>query len=220
MDAAECIIFAGPSKLGLTNESRSALGLEWRPPAKRGDVDSLLEEGRRPATIAVVDGRFHSCLSLGHKELLRALSTGWVVWGLSSMGAIRAYEMREFGIRGFGHVFREFFQHEDFQDDEVALLHAREEPFHPFSEPLIHCREAIRYLVSRDLVSEADARDTIMELKSRWYGERTLELFEQLLVAKSPDRVAVLNKEISEFDRFRLKTLDLEQFVQERPWKA
>ncbi|WP_425300876.1 TfuA-like protein, partial [Nocardia wallacei] len=33
-------------------------------------------------------------------EIREALEAGWSVWGLSSMGAIRAAEMRLLGMRG------------------------------------------------------------------------------------------------------------------------
>ncbi len=70
------------------------------PPVKRGDVEKLISE-REPGAMAIVDGLFQQCLSVGHAEIRSAVAAGWQVWGLSSMGAIRAYEMRNMGVRGY-----------------------------------------------------------------------------------------------------------------------
>ena len=64
-----------------------------------------------------------------------AIEQGWTVFGLCSMGAIRAYELRNFGMKGVGKVYQRFFQMEDFQDDELALFH---EPVFPFTLPFVN----------------------------------------------------------------------------------
>ena len=70
------------------------------------------------------------------------------MWGLSSMGAIRAREMAHLGMRGYGSVYAPFATEGDFQDDEVALLHEPNAPYRPVSEPLVHLREAVAHLAS------------------------------------------------------------------------
>src|SRR4051795_13634825 len=94
----ELILFAGPSMPGSLRLPEGATVL---PPVRRGDVPALLRD-RRPGALAIADGLFHQSLAVGHVEIRDALDAGWQVWGLSSMGAIRACEMRYLGMRGCG----------------------------------------------------------------------------------------------------------------------
>src|SRR5207248_10056382 len=97
-DPANTIIFAGPTLLGVPEPQLSVLRrMQILPPVKRGSVEAIVGSSD-PGTMIIVDGQFHQCLSVGHVEIRVALKTGWEVWGLSSMGAIRAYEMRDLGM--------------------------------------------------------------------------------------------------------------------------
>jgi hypothetical protein len=134
------------------------------------------------------------------------------------MGAIRAREMAPLGMRGFGRVFERFAAEGDFQDDEVALLHEADAPFRPVSEPLVHLRAAVEHLVAEGIVSEPDGRAVVSELKSRWYGERTVRGTAEALARRAPEASARVRQELREFGRFALKTLDLERFLERHPW--
>jgi hypothetical protein len=172
------IMFAGPT-LAESRRARSlarARGVGIRPPIRRRDLPQLLAKTRKanPGVICIVDGVFHDTLAVGHAEIRETLARGWRVWGLSSMGAIRAREMQTLGMRGFGRVFDLFNDSADFQDDEVALLHEAARPFRPPSEALVHQRAALRHLVGSGLVGQFAALAVIDALKRRWYGERTM----------------------------------------------
>jgi hypothetical protein len=129
--------------------------------------------------------------------------------------------MRDFGMKGFGHVYERYVSEEDFQDDEVALLHGHLPPYPAVSEPLIHLRIAIEELKQHHYLNSSKANEIIDHLKKLWYGKRTLNLF-QSLVMKSVERKKRANvaNVLSEFDRFRIKTLDLKLFLQEQPWRG
>src|SRR2546426_6706244 len=139
-------MFAGPSFCG-SNEllSEASQSAEIRPPVQRHDVEKLVAE-HPPGVVILVDGYFQQCLSVGHAEIRAAVSAGWSVWGLSSLGAIRAYEMRDLGVKGYGRVYQRFYEDGDFRDDEVALIHEPDPPYRSFSEPLIHIRFFLRQL--------------------------------------------------------------------------
>jgi hypothetical protein len=175
---------------------------------------------KKPGTIVVVDGVFHDSLAVGHAEIRSALERGWRVWGLASMGAIRAREMAHLGMRGFGRVFEHFCREGDFQDDEVALLHEPAAPYRPVSEPLVHLRAAVHHLVACGLVGEADGRAVTADLKARWYGERTRGRAERALLERvgGPESAAGrrVREELADFARFRWKTIDLEMFLDAR----
>src|SRR5262245_21414176 len=116
-------IFVGPTlHRGLAAKLPFALDdFVILPPVKRGDMQRLLGS-TRPGIVAVVDGLFHrNNLAIGHAELRDAIAGGWQVWGLSSMGAIRAAELRTLGMRGCGRVYSRYVEDPTFRDDEVAL---------------------------------------------------------------------------------------------------
>lgn len=213
----KCWVFVGPTLNGSTKVADTA-GVKLLPPVKRGDIDRLVSS-RRPGALAIVDGQFHQCLSVGHAEIRSALAHGWQVWGLSSMGAIRACEMRHMGVRGYGEVFDWFCRDEDFRDDEVALTHFPTPPYLALSEPLIHIRLWLRELVRKRLLTLHQEKRLLQELMTMWFGERTLAIACEMVVKSIPREVNKIHETLKNFDRFRIKSHDLSNFLQEQPWK-
>ncbi|WP_086824535.1 TfuA-like protein [Allokutzneria sp. NRRL B-24872] len=181
--------------------------VEVRPPVRRGDVETLVST-EKPGTLLIVDGTFHSYPAVGHAELRAALQRGWHIWGLSSMGAIRAAEMESLGMRGYGAVYQRFASDPSFSDDEVALLHSAEPPYRPMSEPMVHIRCFLDSLVVEGKLSVSAAEEVATALKNRWYGYRTHRALSELLPVDD-----VLRAE------HRLKTTDLLRFTEEQPWR-
>jgi hypothetical protein len=169
--------------------------------------------------MAIVDGQFHQCLSVGHAEIRLALAKGWQVWGLSSMGAIRASEMKHMGMCGYGEVYKWFCRDDYLRDDEVALTHCPDPPYNPLSEPLIHIRVWLQELVKIRLLSARQEKSLVKELMSMWFGDRTLPRARAMVLSVIPHRTRELDQTLAEFDRFRLKSHDLSNFLREQPWK-
>ena len=214
-----CYVFAGPSLSGeLARRCLKPGGFILLPPVSRGDVARLIR-CRRPAVVVLADGAFHQSMSVGHAEIREAVERGWSVWGVSSIGAIRAYEMRYVGVRGSGRVFRLFFRFADFQDDELAMLHGPDPPYPSMSEPLVHVRFALAALIREGLLGNGAAVDVLAQLKALWYGDRTLALFRSLVAcaAKANPRTRAVAF-LDEFDRFRVKRQDLARLLTARPW--
>ena len=215
---SKCWMFVGPTLNGgalLAQENCVKL----LPPVKRGDVERLVTT-RQPGVMAIVDGQFHQCLSVGHAEIRFAIAEGWQVWGLSSMGAIRACEMRHMGMRGFGEVYEWFCRDDDFRDDEVALTHGPTSPYIALSEPLIHIRVWLQELVKKRLLTAAQEKRLLKELMSMWFGERTLSRVRGMVLSVIPDRAQEVDETLAGFDRYRLKSRDLSEFLREQPWKG
>jgi len=212
--AADLLVYAGPTRYGSSaRDTFPALPVRWRPPIRRGDLERLIEE-EPPGVLAIVDGVFQQSLSVGHAEIRMAIETGWTVWGLSSMGAIRAYEMRHLGVRGFGRVYDRFFRAEDFRDDEVALLHSPEPPFDSISEPLVHLRVALEDLVTQGVLRSDGARSIAESLEAMWFGDRTLICFRDMLLSSvAPEHVRSVQHYLSSFDKYRIKSHDLSDFL-------
>lgn len=203
------VIYAGPS---LNSNSTSLIkekSLDLRPPIKRHDIPELLSEGFE-GTIVIVDGVFHQNLALGHAELRNALEKGIQIFGLSSIGAIRAYEMRFLGMKGYGKVFNYFMNEDDFQDDEVALKYFPLPPYTEMSEPLVHFRVCIDYLIETKRITDEHGVEIISNLKSRYFGDRTMKLFLNLLSQYSNEFAEFVR---DDFDRFRIKKIDLVNFL-------
>lgn len=214
---SSCWMFVGPTLNGGASLAKES-GVKLLPPVKRGDVERLVST-RRPGVMAIVDGQFHQCLSVGHAEIRFAIAEGWQVWGLSSMGAIRACEMRHMGMRGFGEVYEWFCRDEDFRDDEVALTHAPASPYLALSEPLIHIRVWLQELVKLRLLTATHERRLLKELMSMWFGERTLSRARAMVLAMVPEHTKAIDATLADFDRFRLKSTDLSNFLRAQPWK-
>src|SRR5690554_3186262 len=119
----EIVVFVGPSIS--VSECNQYLDAIYLPPAQCDDILSAMR--LKPKIIVLIDGNFEFCAAVWHKELLYALSQNIVVYGASSMGAIRAAELSVFGMRGFGKIFEWYVSGEIERDDEVALMHGPEE---------------------------------------------------------------------------------------------
>jgi hypothetical protein len=170
--------------------------------------------------IAIADGLFHAAPAVGHREILNAMEAGWVVYGLCSIGALRAAEMVSFGVIPFGLVADRYVQHPATPDDYVALLHGPEPDFVPLSEPYVHLERFLEEAEHAGLIELEAAGRIREELTNDWYGYRTLARFTDLvLAAASTDQSrASLETMLHSFDRFRIKKHDLAAFIQGRPW--
>ncbi|GLX19472.1 MULTISPECIES: TfuA-like protein [Streptomyces] len=206
-------LFVGPSATGMTVPIPD--GIEVHPPARRESIRRLIAQHSAPGVILLADGTFHSYPAVGHRELREALESGWQVWGLCSMGAIRAAEMEPLGMRGYGTVFRKFADDPEFADDEVALVHGLEPPFLPVSEPMVHIRAYLEHLGATGALSAEQVELTLDDFKNRWYAERTLPALVRHLTDLGHETALA---EVRAFGPFRLKTHDLESFLVARPW--
>jgi hypothetical protein len=213
--AERAFIFVGPTLAA--SARKLPRGVAAKPPVARGNVARIAERAK-PGVMIIVDGVFHETLAVGHAEIRDAVRAGWRIWGLSSMGAIRAREMRDIGVRGYGRVFERFCEEDDFQDDEVALLHEPTAPYRALTEPLVHLRAAIDHLVVSRVIDAHAAADVVRALKSRWYGERTIRAAIALLAKHAP--ADAVTRELASFERFREKTRDLDRFLDEAPWRG
>lgn len=209
-------LFVGPTARGL-DQSLWDENIIVHPPIRRGDLTNLINTIPEAETVAIVDGVFFPHPAVGHSELIQALSLGWTIYGLSSMGAIRAYEMHNHGLIGYGEVFKKFFLHEDFRDDEMALLHAPDFPFIPISEPLVNIRYFLDQLVNSGDINVEVVSKIVSTLKQLWFGKRTLQILKKEL-----EKYDALNSDIENrlknFQQYRIKTIDLANFLIEAPW--
>lgn len=210
LDNRAVFMFAGPTlaRARRIATAPSLPSVTVLPPAARGDIEKLVRR-HAPATIVLVDGVLHEQLAVGHIELRDAIGAGWDLWGIASMGAIRAREMQHMGLKGYGEVFSQFnVEGRDVRDDEVVLLHGPGPEYVELSEPLVHLRAALDSFTRRGLLSTADADAIACELSSAYFGDRTLAWFAQLVRS----RALTPFDPLADIDDHRTKCHDLIRF--------
>jgi len=164
------IVFLGPSLSRAVAESE--LDAEFRPPAAQGDVYRAARH--HPPAIGIIDGYFDRVPAVWHKEILWALSKGIHVLGAASMGALRAAELAEFGMRGVGKVFQAFAVGKLADDDEVAIAHASaEHGYRAASDALVNIRATLEAARQRDILTREEEQALIGVAKTMFYPDRS-----------------------------------------------
>ena len=149
-------------------------GIEWRPPVRQGDLYLAALSG--PAIIGVVDGYFEVVPTVWHKEILWAMARGIHVYGAASIGALRAAELSDFGMKGSGHIYRQFRTGQLMDDDEVAVLHGPAEiGYVPVTDAMVNVRATIDRAIELGIVEPAFAARLVSTGKSLFYKDRTYE---------------------------------------------
>ena len=165
------VIFAGPS---LPPPTSPIAGIEWRPPVRQGDL--YLAALSRPAIIGVADGYFEIMPTVWHKEILWAMAQGIHVYGAASIGALRAAELTDFGMKGIGHIYRQFHTGRLTDDDEVAVLHGPAEiGYVQVTDAMVNVRATIDRALQLGVVEPAFAARLVSIAKSLFYKDRTYE---------------------------------------------
>ena len=164
------VAYAGPS---VPREDRMLFaGVEWRPPAEAGDLLRL--DAGPGTTLCLIDGYFDHRPAVRHKEILLLLAEGVRILGASSIGALRAAEMQDFGLVGIGAIFRAFAAGRIDGDDEVALIHAGpDRDWRPFSLPLVDVRASLLRARRGRAVSRDEGRALLAAARSIHYVDRT-----------------------------------------------
>ncbi len=162
-------VMAGPSLP--QSERPSGGGYEWLPPARAGDVAALLDDP--PEILCLIDGLFDACPAPWHKELMLLMAAGTIVFGASSMGALRAAELDRHGMIGVGTIYRAYRDGRLTGDDEVALIHATGQlDWAPLSIPLVEVRATLIAACRRRIIEPARARDLLAAATAMHFSDR------------------------------------------------
>jgi hypothetical protein len=156
------------------DEALGIVGRGWtiNSPIQRCGITTLIES-YPPGLAVIVDGLYHSVDSVSISEIRDALRRGWLVVGVSSLGALRAVEARTLGMFGFGRVYRwlSLFRVED--DDEVAQA-VHPDTFKPLSDAMVDIRAFLSAACRQGLMRADDAAKIRTAMKSLFFPERTL----------------------------------------------
>jgi TfuA protein len=167
MGSFKPVVFAGVSLSHA--EVRDLADAECRPPIKAGDLDRL--RGAQ-STIVIIDGELAGDAVLPVDELERAISRGFNIRGASSVGALRAAEFHERGMRGSGWVYRAFRDGRILGTEEIAVLY---DPLSlsPLTIPLVTVRFWLGHFVSRGVIGNREVDYAISALKAVGLKNRT-----------------------------------------------
>lgn len=172
-------VFAGPS-ISQAKIISQLPDSHCLPPAKASSIYDLIDNppSFNVSAIVLIDGFYHSTLSIRHKEIIYALKQKIPVFGSSSMGALRASELHEFGMIGIGRIY-DFFSKSLFSSDaEVAVTHQDSFPYQSFSLPLINLRFTLEDLQLHGFISMNHMSDLLEKLASTHFSELTFEFLE------------------------------------------
>jgi hypothetical protein len=152
-------------------------------PAGCGDIYRVVRDGA--STVVLIDGYFDQRLSVWHKEVLFALSRGARVYGAASMGALRAAELRRFGMVGVGRIFDWYVTGVIEADDEVAIVHeSAERGFRPVSEAMVNLRATFLSAESAGVIAAETCAQLIELGRSIFYPSRSFRAVLTLAEAK------------------------------------
>jgi hypothetical protein len=166
------VIFAGPSMP--PSARRSVDGLEWRPPVRQGDLYLAALDGA--ALIGVVDGYFERVPTVWHKEILWAMARGIHVYGAASIGALRAVELADFGMKGIGQIYQQFRDGRLTADDDVAVLHGPPElDYVQVTEAMVDVRATVDRASRLGVIEPVLAEALRQIAKNMFYKDRTYD---------------------------------------------
>lgn len=203
------IIFLGPSLSA--DEASKILDADYRPPIKRGDVTTALNDN--PDIIGIIDGVFHQEPAVSHREILDALKKGVAVVGGASMGALRASELDEFGMIGIGHVYNQYKSGAIESDDDVAVA-INPITMAQLSDSLVSMEYNFKKALDKGIISKEEFNDLIETAKSIFYPKRT---YINLLstVQLHPAKIEVIEKFLMEegMDIKRQDAIDVLKYI-------
>lgn len=185
------VVFSGPtiSPAGVHALLPDAL---CKGPAAQGDILQAVDEGAR--VICLIDGVFERKPAVSHKEILWALHHKVVVYGASSMGALRAAECERYGMIGHGSIFADLRSGKFEDDDELTIAHAGPEAgYRGGSDAMVNIRATLARATSEGVISSPMQADLVAALKATFYPNRHLRLFvrERSRVAPSDELTAL-----------------------------
>lgn len=181
-------IYSGLS-LGPAHVARILPQAEFARPIKRRDVWLDIKQGYH--VLGIVDGEFLQNLAVSPSEIADAMRCGIKVYGSSSMGAMRAAELREYGMIGVGRIFEHIRDADYFKDDHLGQLFA-DGAGSKFSLPFLDLKLGIEDLSEKGKVGKEDAAVVIRLYEQLHFSERSFSALRASLRKADRDDLAKL----------------------------
>jgi len=200
------IVFLGPS---LTVErAKTILDADYRRPAKKGDLLQLVL--RETEVVAgLVDGFFLQDYPPTPIEVYNLVKKkGTVLYGSSSLGALRALELSKYGMIGVGKIYNLFRRGILDSDDEVAVSFTDYSNYK--SEALIDIRYNL-FLAEKKSVINNDTKKRILKVsRNIYFPYRTYDDILDVCKQKYPANIHFIEqfRQYLKTDKKSLKEID------------
>ena len=199
------ILFAGPSLYGL--DTSKYQWIDVCGPACQSDIYSILNH-KHYTRIILADGLYKSIPAPWHKEILLALEMKIEVFGVASLGALRAAELNEYGMKGTGKVY-EYINSNIIDDSEVAVMH---KPEKNGWEAMTLAHVEVKYWSEKMKEEGRMTKDTSNDIIS-WSQQTNFERRTKKALIKELSSNVMNAREIVEKTWFSQKKLDLENLI-------
>lgn len=157
------VIFLGPT-LSI-EKAKEILDADYRLPAKKGDLLRLIPSSVK--FVGLIDGYFLQDYPPTPIEVYNLLRKKNVkVFGSSSLGALRAVELKKFGMIGIGKIFNLYLNGIIDSDDEVAVTFTGYTGYK--SEALIDIRYNL-FLAYKNKLIDKGTKNIILKIAKRTY---------------------------------------------------
>ncbi len=159
-----------------------------RAPVKQFDLLADIRSGFH--VVVIVDGVFHQMSAVSPSEIMVALRRGLLVYGCSSMGALRAAELHPYGMRGHGAIYEWIRRSSAFRDDYPGQIFAVEgSQLRPLSFTYVDFAFGIRRLLARRRIDRPSFAYLERTVRRLYYPDRTLPALARILLRRRPELV-------------------------------
>lgn len=187
------VIFIGPT-LSI-DKAKEILDADYRPPAKKGDLLKLIPTAVK--FVGLIDGYFlqdYPPTPIEVYNLLRKKDV--LVFGSSSLGALRAVELKRFGMMGIGKIFNLFLKGVIDSDDEVAVTFTGYREYQ--SDALIDIRYNLFLAQKKQIIDKNTKRNILRIAKKTYFPYRTYDD----ILEKSKKVFSLQKKQIEDFGEY------------------
>lgn len=187
------VIFIGPT-LSI-DKAKEILDADYRPPAKKGDLLKLIPTAVK--FVGLIDGYFlqdYPPTPIEVYNLLRKKDV--MVFGSSSLGALRAVELKRFGMMGIGKIFNLFLKGVIDSDDEVAVTFTGYREYQ--SDALIDIRYNLFLAQKKQIIDTNTKRNILRIAKKTYFPYRTYDD----ILEKSKKVFSLQKKQIEDFGEY------------------
>jgi TfuA protein len=187
------VIFIGPT-LSI-DKAKEILDADYRPPAKKGDLLKLIPTAVK--FVGLIDGYFlqdYPPTPIEVYNLLRKKDV--LVFGSSSLGALRAVELKRFGMIGVGKIFDLFLKGVIDSDDEVAVTFTGYREYQ--SDALIDIRYNLFLAQKKQIIDKNTKRNILRIAKKTYFPYRTYDD----ILEKSKKVFSLQKKQIEDFGEY------------------
>lgn len=205
MSALKPIIFLGPSLP--VQRARAILDADYRGPAKKGDLLQLIL--RETETVGLIDGFFLQDYPPTPIEVYNLVKKkGTVLYGSSSLGALRAAELSKYGMIGVGKIYDLFRRGVLDSDDEVAVSFTDYSSYK--SEALIDIRYNLFLAEKKSVINNETKKHILKVSRNIYFPYRTYDDILDRCKQKYPSDIHFIEqfREYLKTDKKSLKEID------------